>query len=664
MPVKGLKFTLNIDGIAETALAVVDFRLHQQHSLPFTLEIVIASSLFELEAKDFLEKDATLNIWQGEILQRSVNGIVATVALGKNDNWQICYTLTIHPLLWRCSLRKNSRIFQQQDIQQISAILLAENDVTDWTPIFYESHPPREFCVQYGETDLEFLTRLWSEEGIFFFHQFSPVRAKQILTLCDNEAGLFPVEDLPFNPNVTTDVSTECVSDFEYRAQIRPSSIETRDYTFKTPGWAGSFAHSATNLNGQYSQYEIFDHPGRFKDEQHGRDFARYKMEGWRQNAETASGSSTSPDLWPGTTFVLTGHPSAALNREWQVVSSILRGDQPQAQHGSQGQGTTMSNGFEVIPADRTWRTQPPSKPKIDGPQSAIVTGPAGEEIFCDEHGRVRVKFHWDRYHQKNEHSSCWVRVSQAWAGSGFGNLAIPRVGQEVIVDFLNGDPDQPIIMGRTYHQDNRSPGSLPGTKTQMAIRSKTYKGSGYNELMFEDSTGQELLSMHAQKDMDTKVLHDRKTTVIHDHTENIGNDQKVRIKKDRKVLIGHDLRQVVLNNQKTTTIKNKKDFTGITSTETVGVMKTVTVGGLFQTTVAGEMNTSVALAQTEQVGLLKSVIVGGPLEVSSATCISFTCGLSSITLDVSGKVTISGTTFDFSATGPVNINGKDVDIN
>ncbi|WP_250377646.1 type VI secretion system tip protein TssI/VgrG, partial [Escherichia coli] len=155
-----------------------------------------------------------------------------------------------------------------------------------------------------------------------------------------------------------------------------------------------------------------------------------------------------------------------------------------------------------------------------DGPQSAIVTGPAGEEIFCDEHGRVRVKFHWDRYNPATEASSCWVRVSQAWAGPGFGNLAIPRVGQEVIVDFLNGDPDQPIIMGRTYHEDNRSPGSLPGTKTQMTIRSKTYKGSGFNELRFEDATGGEQVYIHAQKNMDTEVLNNRTTDVKADHTE------------------------------------------------------------------------------------------------------------------------------------------------
>lgn len=667
MSLKGLRFTLNIDGQEDTALAVVDFTLYQQYSGPFVMDVNVSSTKLNLVASDFLEKNVVLTIWQGNIPQRYINGIVTAMVLGNNNGWQTNYHLTISPPLWRCSLRKNFRIFQQQDIQTISDILLRENGVTEWKSHFYENHPPREFCVQYNESDLAFLTRLWSEEGIFFFENLSPGAngPHQTLTLCDNFAGLHSISTpLLFNPNATMEVTPESISVFRYGATVTHSSVQSQDYTFKVPGWPGLYTHKADNLNGQRSQYELFDYPGRFKDQQHGQDFARYKMDGWRSSAETATCASNSPKLWPGTRFTLSGHPTADLNREWQVAGSTLTGIQPQAQHGSQGQGTSLTNDFTVIPADRTWRSQPLPKPRVDGPQSAIVTGPEGEEIFCDEHGRVRVKFHWDRYHQKNEDSSCWIRVSQAWAGAGFGHLAIPRVGQEVIVDFLNGDPDQPIIMGRTYHQTNRSPGDLPGTKTQMAIRSKTYQGSGYNELMFEDSTDNELLSMHAQKDMDTKVLHDRRTTVLHDHTENIGNDQKVRIKKDRNVLIGHNLRQVVLSNQRTTTLKNKKEFTGLTSRETVGLLKSVTVGGAYQTTVVGEMNTTVALAQTEEVGLLKSVTVGGPLTVSSTTSITFTCGASSITMDASGVVTISGTAFDFSAKGPVQINGMPVDIN
>ncbi|MGR3213187.1 type VI secretion system tip protein TssI/VgrG, partial [Escherichia coli] len=366
--------------------------------------------------------------------------------------------------------------------------------------------------------------------------------------LCDTVRHLPESFEIPWNPNTRTEVSTLCISQFRYSAQIRPSSVVTKDYTFKRPGWAGRFDQEGQHQDYQRTQYEVYDYPGRFKGA-HGQNFARWQMDGWRNNAETARGMSRSPEIWPGRRIVLTGHPQANLNREWQVVASELHGEQPQAVPGRQGAGTALENHFAVIPADRTWRPQPLLKPLVDGPQSAVVTGPAGEEIFCDEHGRVRVKFNWDRYNPADQDSSCWIRVAQAWAGTGFGHLAIPRVGQEVIVDFLNGDPDQPIIMGRTYHQENRTPGSLPGTKTQMTIRSKTYMGSGFNELKFDDATGREQVYIHAQKNMDTEVLNDRTTTVKHDHRETVKNDQTVTIQEGNRLLTvekGHKITGVL----------------------------------------------------------------------------------------------------------------------
>ncbi|EKQ4324511.1 TPA: type VI secretion system tip protein VgrG, partial [Escherichia coli] len=365
---------------------------------------------------------------------------------------------------------------------------------------------------------------------------------------CDTVRHLPESFEIPWNPNTRTEVSTLCISQFRYSAQIRPSSVVTKDYTFKRPGWAGRFEQEGQHQDYQRTQYEVYDYPGRFKSA-HGQNFARWQMDGWRNNAETARGMSRSPEIWPGRRIVLTGHPQANLNREWQVVASELHGEQPQAVPGRQGAGTALENHFAVIPADRTWRPQPLLKPLVDGPQSAVVTGPAGEEIFCDEHGRVRVKFNWDRYNPADQDSSCWIRVAQAWAGTGFGHLAIPRVGQEVIVDFLNGDPDQPIIMGRTYHQENRTPGSLPGTKTQMTIRSKTYMGSGFNELKFDDATGREQVYIHAQKNMDTEVLNDRTTTVKHDHRETVKNDQTVTIQEGNRLLTvekGHKITGVL----------------------------------------------------------------------------------------------------------------------
>ncbi|EJJ4759616.1 type VI secretion system tip protein VgrG, partial [Escherichia coli] len=381
-----------------------------------------------------------------------------------------------------------------------------------------------------------------------FYEEHAYKSTDQSLVLCDTVRHLPESFEIPWNPNTRTEVSTLCISQFRYSAQIRPSSVVTKDYTFKRPGWAGRFEQEGQHQDYQRTQYEVYDYPGRFKSA-HGQNFARWQMDGWRNNAETARGMSRSPEIWPGRRIVLTGHPQANLNREWQVVASELHGEQPQAVPGRQGAGTALENHFAVIPADRTWRPQPLLKPLVDGLQSAVVTGPAGEEIFCDEHGRVRVRFNWDRYNPADQDSSCWIRVAQAWAGTGFGHLAIPRVGQEVIVDFLNGDPDQPIIMGRTYHQENRTPGSLPGTKTQMTIRSKTYMGSGFNELKFDDATGREQVYIHAQKNMDTEVLNDRTTTVKHDHRETVKNDQTVTIQEGNRLLTvekGHKITGVL----------------------------------------------------------------------------------------------------------------------
>ncbi|MBW9912379.1 type VI secretion system tip protein VgrG, partial [Escherichia coli] len=417
-------------------------------------------------------------------------------------------------------------------------------------------------------------------------------------------------------------------------------------------------------------QYEIFDYPGRFKDEQHGKDFTLYRMESLRSDAEKATGQSNSPRLWPGTRFTLTGHPQKMLNREWQVVQSILSGSQPQALHGSQGRGTTLGNQLEVIPADRTWRPRLQSKPKVDGPQSAIVTGPAGEEIFCDEHGRVRVQFHWDRYNPATEASSCWVRVSQAWAGPGFGNLAIPRVGQEVIVDFLNGDPDQPVVMGRTYHEDNRSPGDLPGTKTQMTIRSKTYKGSGFNELRFEDATSNEQVYIHAQKNMDTEVLNDRTTDVKHDHTETIGNDQKITVVKGQTVQVGtrkeggHD-QSITVANDRRITVRNDQTLK-VTNDRTVSVSHD---DGLYvrndrRVTVKGKQEHKTTGNHVSLVEGKHSLVVKGDLarKVSGALGIKVD---GEIVLESSSRISLKvGGSFVVIHLGGVDIVGPKINLN
>ncbi|WP_097326444.1 type VI secretion system tip protein TssI/VgrG [Escherichia coli] len=534
----GLRFTVDVDGQPTETFAVTRFHLSQSYFSLFTLEINTVSERTPLKASTLLEQTAQLTIWQGSTPLRYVTGLIAGFERGEYDGRKTSYSLTVRPPLWRSSLRQNFRHFQQQDIQSIIQRLLDDNRVGDTAYLFDEMHPAREFCVQYGETDYEFLCRLIAEEGIFFYEEHAQKGSRQKLVFCDRVVCLPEAFPVPFNPQ-PRGTFTESINRFRYSAQIRPAYVITKDYTFKAPHWQARYRNDAPGLNGQRNQYEKLDYPGRFKDEQHGKDFVRYQTEGWRNDAETASGSSNSPKLWPGARFTLTEHPADDLNRDWQVVASELHGEQPQAAPGTHKDGTTLVNEFQAIPADKTWRSSPLPKPKVDGPQPAVVTGPEGEEIFCDEHGRVRVKFLWDRYHKANEDSSCWIRVSQPWAGAGFGYLAVPRVGQEVIVDFLNGDPDQPIIVGRTYHQDNRSPGNLPLTRTQTTIRSKTYKGNGFNELRFEDMTGQEEVYIHAQKDMNHIINHDRTSLTKRHSVDKVQGNSAVLVDESQVMQVG-----------------------------------------------------------------------------------------------------------------------------
>ncbi|GCL75281.1 type IV secretion protein Rhs [Escherichia coli] len=448
----GLRFTLEVDGLPPDAFAVVSFHLNQSLSSLFSLDLSLVSQQFlSLEFAQVLDKMAYLTIWQGDEVQRRVKGVVTWFELGENDKNQMLYSMKVHPPLWRAGLRQNFRIFQNEDIKSILGTMLQENGVTEWSPLFSEPHPSREFCVQYGETDYDFLCRMAAEEGIFFYEEHAYKSTDQSLVLCDTVRHLPESFEIPWNPNTRTEVSTLCISQFRYSAQIRPSSVVTKDYTFKRPGWAGRFEQEGQHQDYQRTQYEVYDYPGRFKGA-HGQNFARWQMDGWRNNAETARGMSRSPEIWPGRRIVLTGHPQANLNREWQVVASELHGEQPQAVPGRQGAGTALENHFAVIPADRTWRPQPLLKPLVDGPQSAVVTGPAGEEIFCDEHGRVRVKFNWDRYNPSNQDSSCWIRVAQAWAGTGFGNLAITEKTDRIPAGVIRTDDERT----HHYHYDSQ----------------------------------------------------------------------------------------------------------------------------------------------------------------------------------------------------------------
>ncbi|CZF86819.1 Phage-related baseplate assembly protein [Grimontia marina] len=437
------------------------------------------------------------------------------------------------PSLARLSLRQNSRIFQQQSAPEIMSILLQEMGIDDYAFSLSATSQTREYCVQYRETDLEFLERIAAEEGIFYCFLHS--KDKHTVLFSDDTQTLSASGlALPYNVNVGGISKENFVKGWQSSAQARPSSAQLKDYSFKKPAYGFLHEHAGTEMAFQRGTYEHYDYPGRYKSDAAGKPFTQYRLEHLRSDAITATAQSNVPQVQPGMLFDLVDHPDETKNRDWVVVSTQCEGTQPQALEEAGGEGmTTFHNTFSVIPAHRPWRPTPQPKPCVHGPQIAIVTGPDGEEIFCDEHGRVKVQFPWDRYGNSDDASSCWVRVSQGWAGGQYGMMAIPRIGHEVIVSFLEGDPDQPIVTGRTYHATNVPPYPLPANKTRTVLRTETHQGEGFNELRFEDQAGQEEIYVHAQKDMNLLVENDRKDNIKHDLHLDVENERFQHIKVD-----------------------------------------------------------------------------------------------------------------------------------
>ncbi|ASN86279.1 type VI secretion system tip protein VgrG [Pectobacterium versatile] len=547
----GLQFTVKVGALPASTFAVVDFQLSEALNQPFALSLNLASALPDIDFGTVLDQPCELLVWYEGELKRRVSGIISAFAQGDTGFRRTRYQAEVRPALWRLGLRTNARIFQAQKPEVIIGTLLEESGITDYAFALRHDHAAREYCVQYRESDLAFITRLAAEEGLYFFHEFE--EGKHRVVFADDAGALSKGPELFFNLATQGLSEGEYVRRFRYAEAVSTAEVALKDYSFKTPAYGLLHSKMSGELAHQRESYQHFDYPGRFKQDPSGKAFTGYRLDALRANAMTGSGESNAAMLMPGSSFTLTEHPNPTLNSGWQLVAITHSGQQPQAlEEESGGEPTTYSNSFEVISAKSTWRADLPYKPMVDGPQIATVVGPAGEEIYCDEYGRIKLQFPWDRYGSSDDQSSCWVRVSQGWAGGQYGLIAIPRIGHEVIVSFLEGDPDQPIVTGRTFHATNPSPYPLPANKTRTSLRTSTHKGAGFNELRFEDQAGQEEVFIHAQKDMNTVVLNNRTTSVTADHTESVGGNQAVSVVKDQSTEIQGQQSIAVTKNRNT----------------------------------------------------------------------------------------------------------------
>ncbi|WP_339755021.1 type VI secretion system tip protein TssI/VgrG [uncultured Marinobacter sp.] len=565
----GLQFTATVGQLPKDLFVVARFELTEHLSRLCHCKLELASASPDISAEEVLEQPVELMVWQDGVPLRRFTGVVSEFARSDSGHRRTRYEVIVQPPLWRLGLMHNSRIFQTQRTDAIVRTLLEERGIIDTVFDFRRTSGEREYCVQHRESDLDFVERLAAEEGWHYRYSHGEVESNEppALIIADHHGDAPRLEPVAYNGKAGGSTRQSAVFQFSYRERVRAASVAMKDYTFRNPAYALIHEQQADRLAAQRDDYQHYDYPGRFKQDASGQPFTESRLDALRNDAATANGQSNRPDFTVGARVELTDHDNPALNREWLFTGITHTGEQPQALEEEGGSGsTTYHNAFNAIPADRRWRSQAMHRPVMDGPQIAIVTGPEGEEIHCDQYGRVKVRFPWDRYSENDEHSSAWLRVSQGWAGGQYGFIALPRIGHEVIVSFLDGDPDQPIITGRTWHAANTPPYALPEHKTRTTLKTQTHKGEGNNELRFEDEADQEQIYVHAQKDLDLLTENNRTEVIKNDSHRTVAKDEFSHIKGndhstvdgEKRESIGGDLSLIANGSQHSKQGKNQ----------------------------------------------------------------------------------------------------------
>jgi type VI secretion system secreted protein VgrG len=553
--------------LGETELLLERFSGTEAVSAPFEFRCTLLSTLETVDLKSLLRTPATISLSLPDGTERPFHAIFRsltqaeegegteterqTAGISNPSRDLTVYTAVLVPKIWFLGLDADCKIFQNMSVPDIVEKVLTDSGIRDFqfrAPLRDKSrYPDREYCVQYRESSLNFISRLLEEEGIFYF--FEHTATKHTIVFADNSTILAPCPGQPsasysFGQEGWVESKQEGVINLERIEAAHVGKSTLTDYFFEKPT-LNLRANLATDNE------EVFDYPGKYTTLEDGERYVRVRLEERETAQFVVNGSSICRAFRPGYNFKLKNHYRADTNQEY-FLTSVVHTAYDSTYRQDTGQSHSYKNQFQAIPKSVPFRPQQQArKPVVRGPQPALVVGKAGEEIWVDKYGRVKVQFYWDRLGKKNENSSCWVRVAQIWAGKNWGWMTIPRIGQEVIVDFLEGDPDRPIITGRVYNADQMPPYALPANQTQSGIKSRSSKSGGtqnFNEIRFEDLKDQEMLTVHAEKDMETTVEHDDTQTVQNNRTIKVDGTHTENIVKDTKITIEQGNHSLTLN--------------------------------------------------------------------------------------------------------------------
>ncbi len=656
-------------------LIAIAFSGVEDLSTLFRFTLSMASTNTAITADQLLGKPLTVKIARPEGDPRCINGIVTSFAAAdRMVDGMRRYDVILEPKLWLLTRTTDSRIFQNQTVVQITETLFSDGGVTDYKKQGISgTHPSREYCVQYRETDYDFMLRILAEEGIYFYFQHAD--GKHTLVLSDSTAGYTDCADKSVEHAPAETGNYIAVKQWASGYSFQSGKVTLTDYDFEQPTSDLTVSTTTVLSNSSFKSWELFDYPGDYTKKGDGTPLSRTRMEAVEADYAVASGKSTYSTFVPGAKFTMSKHEVSSEQGKQYVLQRVEHSGRDESHLGNENAEIFYRNTFTALPATRAFHPPPITRrPLIPGPQTALVVGPSGEEIYCDKYGRVRLQFYWDRLGKKDDTSSCWVRVGQIIAGATWGSQFTPRVGMEVIVSFLEGDPDRPLVVGSVYNGQNMPPYTLPDNKTQSGVKTRSSSqgtSSMFNELRFEDKKDSELLYMHAQKDFTRDVEND--------DTHNVKHNQIITIKNDRTETVQE-------GNESVTVSKGNRSVTVTEGNEALTVSKgnqsvTVSQGNQATTVSQGNVTTTVSNGNhTVKLGSGNATLQcdGGSITLQAAQTITLKVGSNSITISQSGialkatqititgdaKVEVSGPMVNVSGSGTVQVKGGMVTIN
>ncbi len=696
-----IEIEFSVEGISDV-WRVAQIEGHEAISRLFQFRVTVASTDPDLAFEGIVGQECVLTVRHGP-LARFVHGMVSRFEQHGEGHQVTTYVATVVPRAWRLQHRHDYRIFQDRTAPEIIAqvLLAAGFSADDYRMSTTLPYDRREYSVQYAETDWAFISRLMEETGMFCFFEHHADR--HILVFGDSAAAHEPIMDpaaIPFRVVGGALTSQEGVTRFSLREEVRPGKVTVRDYNFEKP---------SLSLEGQAAapvdaDLEVYVYATEHELPNEGERIAKLRLEQLQLVRRVGEGQASVTRFLPGYTFTLEDHARDSFNRGYLITRVDHFATQSSLGSPDNRGGVGYSNRFQCIPDDVPYRTptQTP-KPTPRGIQTAIVVGPAGDEIYTDRYGRVKVQFHWDRQGSRDEHSSCWMRVSQVWAGAAWGAMYIPRIGHEVVIDFLEGDPDRPLIVGRVYHGANVPPYVLPSEKTKSTIKSDTTPGGGgSNELRFEDKRAQEEIYLHAQKDWNIEVENDKTQLIGRDESLTVGRDRKKHIKNTqwetidawKHTKVARDHNEKIGENRSLDVGKNETvDIKGDAGlrvsgkrTTSIGKDDEESVGGARKLTVAGEEIVKIGDRATLEIKQKRDTTVGtddtisiGGTETRTVTAdkveeikkkstvkvgdkFELTCGDAKITVEKNGNVTIQGKDIKVKGTGTITLEGAKIE--